>query len=155
MPISISPLSSKGIQALGPLYGCTFTEMGVVLLPTAARPEARAWAPVPAGLVPMATVRGRSLLLLAVGPQSILASAAPSHCQYGRNKKLRTRTIRKARLTSFIVIPPLFKPLATRHFDRPAIHDKNPFRCRWYSDAANAGARDGLSHAPVSIARLL
>ena len=45
----------------------------------------------------------------------------------------------------FIVIPPLFKPLATRHFDRPAIHNKNPFRCRGCSDAVNAGARDALS----------
>ena len=45
----------------------------------------------------------------------------------------------------FILIPPLSKPLATRHFDRPAIHDKNPFRCRGCSDAVNAGARDALS----------
>jgi hypothetical protein len=55
----------------------------------------------------------------------------------------------------FILILPLSKPLATRRFDRPAIHDKNPFHCRWCSDAANAGVRDGLSHAPLPIARLL
>jgi hypothetical protein len=75
MPISISPLSKSGIHALGPLYGCTLAAIGVVLLAMAASAEAIACAPVPAGLVPMAMVRGNASLLLAVGPQSSLAPA--------------------------------------------------------------------------------
>jgi hypothetical protein len=45
------------------------------LLATAASADAMAWAPVPAGLVPIAAVRGKASLLFAVGPQSSLAAA--------------------------------------------------------------------------------
>src|ERR671914_74577 len=76
MPISISPLSNNGIQALGPLYGCTLAPIGVDLLAIAASAEAIACAPVPAGFVPIATVRGKASLLFLDGLQSSFASAA-------------------------------------------------------------------------------
>ena len=75
MPISISPFSSSGIHALGPLYGCTLAAIGVALLATAASAEAIACAPVPAGFVPMAAVRGKASLLFVAGPQSSFAWA--------------------------------------------------------------------------------
>ena len=60
----------------------------MTLLATAASPEARAWAPVPGRFEPIAMVRGRSLLLLVTGPQSILADATPPSCRCASNNQL-------------------------------------------------------------------
>jgi hypothetical protein len=51
--------------------------IGVTLLATAAKPDAIACAPVPGKFDAMATVRGKSLLVFVVAPQSILAKADP------------------------------------------------------------------------------
>ena len=75
MPNSSSPLSSSGTKVLGPACACTLAMIGVTLLATAANPEPKENAPVPAGLVPMATLRARSLPLFTTGPQSTLALA--------------------------------------------------------------------------------
>jgi hypothetical protein len=64
--------------------------MVVTLLATAANPEANAWAPVPARLDAIATVRGRAMLVLLVGLQSSFASAMPRNCPTGESKNAIT-----------------------------------------------------------------
>jgi hypothetical protein len=47
-----------------------------------------AWAPVPAGFVPIAIERGKSSLLSVTGPQSILAEAANTICPCGESNPI-------------------------------------------------------------------
>jgi hypothetical protein len=51
--------------------------MGVARLATADKPDAKAWAPVPAKLEAIATVRGKSLLVFTTGLQLTFAQARP------------------------------------------------------------------------------
>src|SRR5512145_1112526 len=106
MPISISPLSRSGIHAFGPLYGCTFAAIGVALLATAASAEAIACAPVPAGFVPIATVRGKASLLFVAGPQSSLAAANEAWLARKKASAVTAEACRVMILLSMVSVTP-------------------------------------------------